>query len=62
MLGFMNDQLAKKKVYGALEHKQVGVWAHVRNKAAHGDWSEFKESDVEAMLRDVPRFLLNHAA
>lgn len=56
----MNADLAKAGEYGVLEQKQITVWADIRNKAAHGKWSEYKEGQVEAMLRDVPRFLIDH--
>jgi hypothetical protein len=59
-LDLMNAELAKAKEYSGLEHKRVTVWAEIRNKAAHGKVTEFKEADVEAMLRDVPRFLIDH--
>lgn len=59
-LDTMNAELAKVGEYGVLEQKQMTVWADIRNKAAHGKWAEFKDADVEAMLRDVPRFLLDH--
>jgi hypothetical protein len=61
-LDWMNSELAKAKEYGVLEQKQVTVWADIRNSAAHGKWSEYKAADVEAMLRDVPRFLIDHKA
>jgi hypothetical protein len=59
-LNSMNAELAKVKEYGGLEQKQITFWADIRNKAAHGEWTEYKEADVEAMLRDVPRFLIEH--
>jgi hypothetical protein len=56
----MNADLAKAGEYGVLEQKQITVWADIRNKAAHGKWTEYKNEQVEAMIRDVPRFLIDH--
>jgi hypothetical protein len=56
----MNADLAKAGEYGVLEQKQITVWADIRNKAAYGKWTEYKNEQVEAMLRDVPRFLIDH--
>ncbi len=56
----MNADLAKAGEYGKLEQKQITVWADVRNKAAHGEWGAYKKEQVEAMLRDVPPFLVAH--
>lgn len=53
----MNADLARQDVYDKLVQKQVTVWADLRNKAAHGEWDKFRSEDVEAMLRDVRRFV-----
>jgi hypothetical protein len=31
-----------------------------QNDAAHGEWTEFTEKDVEDMIRDVRRFKEEH--
>jgi hypothetical protein len=56
----MNAELAKAGEYNVLVQKQVTVWADVRNKAAHGKWTEFTRGDVEDMLRGVLRFLTEY--
>ena len=53
----MNAELARAGVYNKLTHKQVTAWADVRNSAAHGKTDEFESADVEAMIREVTRFI-----
>ena len=57
----MNSELAKKGVYNTLVQKRVTWIADVRNKAAHGQWSEFSAADVESMLRQVRDFVTDFA-
>ena len=59
MMNDMNDELAKDGAYNALKKKQVTAWADLRNKAAHGNFSEYTASDVDAFLRDVTDFCAN---
>ncbi|ERS83729.1 hypothetical protein Q672_19935 [Marinobacter sp. EVN1] len=56
----MNGALAKKGVYTKLQQKRITAIADIRNNAAHGKWSEFSESDVADMIKDVQRFLVEH--
>lgn len=53
----MNTELAKKAVYNTLVQKQITWLADIRNKAAHGQWSEFSGQDVVNMLFEVRRFV-----
>jgi uncharacterized protein (DUF2164 family) len=52
----MNAALAKEEVYNKLVQKQVTTWAHVRNKAAHGEYSEYNKEQVQMMLVFVQSF------
>jgi hypothetical protein len=56
-LDLMNSELAKAGVYDKLVQKKVTWLADIRNKAAHGKWSEFSEQDVVEMLRATRRFV-----
>jgi hypothetical protein len=58
----MNADLAKAGAYDVLAQKQVTVWADLRNRAAHGKWTEFSKDDVKDMIRGVLRFLNEHPA
>ena len=51
----MNADLAKAGVYSKLVQKRITALADVRNKAAHGQWTEFNPADVEEMIRAVRR-------
>jgi uncharacterized protein (UPF0332 family) len=53
----MNVELAKAGIYNKLIQKKITALADLRNKAAHGEWTEFTEKDVEDMIRDVRRFM-----
>ena len=53
----MNADLAKEGVYNKGMQKQITAWAHWRNKAAHGEWEEYTEADVHAMIEGVRRFM-----
>jgi hypothetical protein len=39
----MNADLAKQGVYNQLVQKRITMLADIRNKAAHGNWSEFSK-------------------
>lgn len=56
----LNTQLAKADVYSKLVQKQITTWAHVRNKAAHGDYSEYTTEQVQMMLLFVQSFASEH--
>jgi hypothetical protein len=56
----LNTQLAKADVYSKLVQKQVTTWAHVRNKAAHGEFSEYNIEQVKMMLLFVQSFTADH--
>jgi hypothetical protein len=43
-----------------IKAKQLRAWADVRNKAAHGEFDQFKKSDVEQMIEGINSFLADH--
>jgi hypothetical protein len=51
------DDLKKAGVFNELKAKQLRAWADIRNKAAHGEFDQFKRSDVEQMIQGVTNFL-----
>ncbi len=53
----MNVELAKAGIHTKLVQRKIIHLADLRNKAAHGKWTEFTEKDVEDMIRDVRRFM-----
>jgi hypothetical protein len=56
----MNADLAKAGIYNQLVQKRITALADLRNKAAHGQWSEFTANDVEQMLSQVRIFMENY--
>jgi len=56
-LDSMNSDLAKVGAYSKLVQKRVTTLADLRNKAAHGQWSEFTAADVDEMIKAVRRFV-----
>ncbi|ARU03533.1 hypothetical protein CCO03_01500 [Comamonas serinivorans] len=58
----LNTQLAKADVYSKLVQKQITSWAHIRNKAAHGEFSEYSMEQVRMMLLFVQNFASEHLA
>jgi hypothetical protein len=53
----LNGQLAKANVYSKLDLKSVTAWLDLRNKAAHGKYTDYIEAQVENMLRGVSDFI-----
>ncbi|QMV14904.1 hypothetical protein [Vibrio spartinae] len=52
----LNTELAQNEVYSKLVQKQVTSFAHIRNKAAHGQYDEYDVSQVQMMLLFVQGF------
>lgn len=56
----LNVELAKQEVYSKLVQKQITSWTHIRNKAAHGEFSEYNKDQVQMMLLFVQGFAAEH--
>jgi hypothetical protein len=56
----LNAALANDGAYNKLAQKQITSWAHVRNKAAHGEYSEYTKEQVQMMLMFVQSFFAEH--
>lgn len=52
----LNSSLVKAGIYNKLIQKQITSWADLRNKAAHGHYSEYDKSQVQMMLLFVQKF------
>jgi hypothetical protein len=59
-LDAMNIELCKKGIYNMGMQKLITAWAHWRNKAAHGEWNEYNNNDVDDMIRGVNRFVAEY--
>lgn len=53
----LNADLTKAGVYGVLEQKNVTAWLDLRNRAAHGKYSEYKIEQVDLMYQGVLDFI-----
>jgi len=56
----LNTELAKREIYSKLIQKQITSWAHIRNKAAHGEYGEYNREQVQMMLLFVQNFMSEH--
>lgn len=59
-LSALNSKLAVKSAFSRLTQKKVAVWIDVRNKAAHGQFDEYREQDVEEMVKGVVSLLAEY--
>lgn len=58
----LNSELAKQGVYSKLELKSVTAWLDLRNKAAHGKYSEYNENQVKELILGVRDFIVRNPA
>ncbi len=57
MMNSLITELKKAGVFNELKAKQLRAWVDIRNKAAHGGFSEFNRNDVEIMIESINNFL-----
>ena len=53
----LNSDLASSNIYSRLDQKSVTAWQDLRNKAAHGHFSEYADAQVDLMLKGVRDFV-----
>jgi hypothetical protein len=53
----LNDELKKIGKYPQSQWRFVQAWLAIGNAAAHGNFNEYKESDVIKLVKDVEHFL-----
>jgi hypothetical protein len=53
----LNAELAGLSVYDKLDLKNVTAWLDLRNKAAHGKYSDYNVDQVKTMLSGVTEFI-----
>lgn len=53
----MNADLCKAGVYNMAKQKQITAWAELRNKAAHGDFGQYTQADVDYFIQGVTGFI-----
>lgn len=57
----LNSELAGENVYNKLDQKQVMTWQDLRNKAAHGRYTDYAKEQVELMHQGVMDFISRNA-
>ena len=57
----LNSELSGKVVYNKLDQKNVTAWLDLRNKAAHGKYTEYNQQQVEFMLQTVTEFITRNS-
>lgn len=58
----MNADLARANVYSKLDQKNVTAWLDLRNKAAHGHYTEYSKEQVALLNSGVRDFLTRNPA
>jgi hypothetical protein len=58
----MNNELATANVYSKLDQKSITTWLDLRNKAAHGKYSEYTKEQVDNMLQGYREFMTRNPA
>jgi hypothetical protein len=58
----LNSELASAVVYTKLDMKNITAWLDLRNKAAHGRYSEYSKDHVQLMIAGVRNFFASHPA
>ena len=58
----LNAELAGASVYSKLDQKSVTAWLDLRNKAAHGKYSEYTKEQVQALQDGVRHFMTRYPA
>ncbi len=53
----MNSELSSSSIYGRLDQKAITSWLDLRNKAAHGKYTEYNKEQVDLMMRGVIEFM-----
>ncbi len=56
----MNSDLVKAGAYSKLDQKNVTSWLDLRNKAAHGKYSEYIKDQVTLFISGIQNFIANN--
>lgn len=58
----LNSELTGASVYSKLDQKSITAWLDLRNKAAHGKYSEYTKEQVQALQDGVRHFMVRYPA
>lgn len=53
----LNSELSASDIYNKLDQKSITSWLDLRNKAAHGKYSDYSKEQVEIMYQGVINFI-----
>jgi len=53
----LNSELGAADIYNKLDQKSITSWLDLRNKAAHGKYTEYTKEQVELMYQGVSNFI-----
>jgi hypothetical protein len=54
----LNSELAAENAYSKLDQKNVTAWLDLRNKAAHGHYQDYGETQVRLFLSQISDFMV----
>ena len=58
----VNTELCQANAYSKLDQKNVTAWLDLRNKAAHGKYSEYQAEQVKLLIAGIRDFIARHPA
>jgi len=58
----LNHDLAREGVYTKLDQKNIGAWYALRNHAAHGQYDQYDQKQVEFVMLQLRDFIARHPA
>lgn len=58
----LNSELASAIVYSKLDQKNVTAWLDLRNKAAHGKYTEYTKDQVALLIQSIRDFITRNPA
>lgn len=58
----LNTDLASTKIYNLLDQKNVTAWLDLRNKAAHGNYTEYSKDQVKLLISSIQDFITRNPA
>jgi hypothetical protein len=58
----LNNELSAANIYTKLDQKSITAWLDLRNKAAHGKYSEYAKEQVALMLQGIQNFMMRFPA
>jgi uncharacterized protein (DUF2164 family) len=58
----LNAELANASIYSKLDQKNITAWLDLRNKAAHGRYSEYAKEQVALLVQSIRDFITRHPA